>query len=240
MKPRHVAIIMDGNGRWAKKRLLPRTAGHHAAVKRVRELIETCAKEKIAVLTLFAFSTENWNRPENEVSTLMKLLLQCLETEVKTLHHNGVELKFIGDRSRLSSQMQHSMMQAESLTQGNSGLKLCIALNYGGQWDILQATKAIVKEALNNKIKLDQIDEGFFEQHLSTQGLPPVDLFIRTSGEQRISNFLLWQSAYAELYFTSTPFPAFDTKAFEAALKWYSDRERRFGKTSEQLEGEAC
>ncbi|MDF2940416.1 MAG: hypothetical protein K0R66_1058 [Gammaproteobacteria bacterium] len=235
MLPKHVALVMDGNGRWAKQRFLPRTAGHKTAVSRVREIIEACVEKSIPALTLFAFSSENWKRPEEEVGFLMELMVHSLSAEAKKLHANQVQLKIIGDRSNLSPNIKQAIEEAEDLTHANTGLKLRVAFNYGGQWDILQAVKKIVDEVTHGLVVPEAISEEMIASHLSTADLPLPDLFIRTSGEQRISNFLLWQLAYSELYFTETLFPAFDKAEFHKALEWFSSRERRFGKTSEQL-----
>ena len=233
--PRHVAVIMDGNGRWAKKRLLPRAKGHQSAVARVRELIESAAQKGVDVLTLFAFSSENWRRPKTEIDLLMRLLVESLNREIKKLHEAKVVFKVIGNLSKLSATIQKSLLKAEQLTQDNTGLTLVLAINYGGQWDILNATRTLAKKVASQQLAVEQIDAQLFESMLTTESLPPVDLLIRTSGEQRISNFLLWQCAYSELYFTETLFPDFDRQAFEKALQWYQSRERRFGKTSEQI-----
>jgi undecaprenyl diphosphate synthase len=226
---------MDGNGRWAKQRFLPRTAGHKTAVSRVREIVEVCVEKAVPALTLFAFSSENWKRPQEEVGFLMELLVHSLHAEAKKLHENQVQLKIIGDRSLLAPNIKQAIEEAESLTHANTGLKLRVAFNYGGQWDILQAVKKIANEVVHGLISPDSIDEKTIASHLLTADLAEVDLFIRTSGEQRISNFLLWQLAYAELYFTETLFPAFGKNEFNEALDWFASRERRFGKTSEQL-----
>lgn len=233
--PQHIAVIMDGNGRWAKKRLLPRIAGHKFAVSRVRELVSTCTEKNIAALTIFAFSSENWTRPTDEVSALMGIILDSLKTEAERMHENNIQLKFIGDIVGLNLPLQQLIAYSEKLTANNTGLKFRIALNYGGQWDILQAVKKIAKQVQEQLLEPEQISADIIAAHLSTAGLPAVDLLIRTSGEQRLSNFLLWQLAYSELYFTETLFPDFDAKALHKALDWYIDRERRFGKTSEQL-----
>jgi len=233
--PQHVAIVMDGNGRWAKKRLLPRTAGHRAAVNRVKELIKYSSQVGLGVLTLYAFSSENWRRPADEVDTLMSLFMNALQNEVAELHKNQVVLRFIGDRSRLAPDLADKMAQAEALTGRNSGLVLCVAVNYGAKTEITQVVQSIASDVVSGVMSIDGINEDSIAQRLYTKGLPDVDLWIRTSGEQRLSNFLLWQVAYGELYFTETLFPAFDQKAFQQALDWYALRERRFGQTSEQL-----
>jgi undecaprenyl diphosphate synthase len=233
--PRHVAVIMDGNGRWAKARFLPRVAGHKKGVERVRDLIEVCAQQDISALTLFAFSQENWRRPADEVSFLMELLLKSLQQEAKALHQQNIQLKMIGDRQGLSAPLLHILQEVEALTSANTGLKLRLAINYGGQWDILQAVNRAVQHRTSSDRPLVQAD---IEQYLETQDLPPLDLLIRTSGICRISNFLLWQIDYTEIYFTEVLFPEFDKSAFQNALTWFQGIERRFGKTSEQLQKE--
>ena len=234
--PRHVAVVMDGNGRWAKKRFLPRTAGHKAGVKATRRIVELCAQKRIGALTLFAFSSENWNRPDQEVSSLMSLFLSTLNSEIDKLHERGVCIRFIGDRTRFSDSLQASISVAENKTEKNSRLKLNIAANYGGRWDIVNAVQCLAQKLVTGELAEDQITEQTFARELSLFGLPEPDLFIRTGGEQRISNFLLWQVAYTELFFTDTLWPDFDNAAFDKALEWYSTRQRRFGKTGEQVE----
>ncbi|RMG58697.1 MAG: di-trans,poly-cis-decaprenylcistransferase [Gammaproteobacteria bacterium] len=234
--PRHVAIVMDGNGRWARARHLPRTAGHKRGVEATRGVIRGCARRGIEALTLFAFSSENWRRPREEVSTLMDLFLVALRREISALHENGVRLRFIGDRSAFSARLREQIEQAEALTAENTGLKLQIAANYGGQWDILQAARALAQRVAEGALSVDDIDEACFEQALSTHDLPQPDLFIRTGGEQRISNFLLWQIAYAELWFTPVLWPDFDDTHLQAALEDFAGRQRRFGLTGEQAE----
>ncbi len=229
--PQHVAVIMDGNGRWAKKRFLPRVAGHKRGLEAVRQLVKACVRLDIKYLTLFAFSSENWRRPPEEVTFLMGLFMEALDREVKKLHEANVILKLIGDRSLFNEALQQKMREAEQATAGNTGLTLTIAVNYGGRWDILNAVNSLLKEKGN----MDNISEADLTPHLSMSNAPEPDLFIRTGGEMRISNFLLWQLAYAELYFTPTLWPDFDDVAFEAALNSYRQRERRFGRTSEQL-----
>lgn len=233
--PRHLAIIMDGNGRWAKSRHLPRVAGHRAGVEAVRRVVEGCAKRGIEALTLFAFSSENWRRPEQEVGMLMDLFLIALQRELRDLHGNNVRIRVVGDLSRFSSKLQRAIAEAESVTADNSGLQLSIAANYGGRWDIVQAAKALMREVQEGQRDIDSIDEAALQTHLVTRDLPEPDLFIRTGGEQRISNFLLWNLAYTELYFTPLPWPEFDDAALEAALQSFANRERRFGQTSEQV-----
>lgn len=230
--PRHVAVIMDGNGRWAKKRFLPRVAGHQRGLETVRELIKQCAELKVEFLTLFAFSSENWRRPEDEVSFLMGLFLEALKRETAKLHENNIKLVMIGDRSRFSELLNAQIESAEQLTSKNTGLVLTIAANYGGRWDILNAANQLQKA---HPEKSGNFGEEDLAPFLSMHYAPEPDLFIRTGGESRISNFLLWQLAYAELYFTDTLWPDFDRKAFQLAIDSYQKRERRFGRTSEQL-----
>ena len=233
--PRHIAIIMDGNGRWAKRRFLPRTAGHKAAVNRVREIIEYCTQLKIEALTLFAFGRENWKWPKEEVSTLMGLFARVLISEVKKLHQNNIIFKIIGDRSRLSSKIQKSIDEAEKLTANNLGLKLQVAIDYSGQWDIAQATKSIVSDIKNNLISSDEVTEELISDRLQTKSIIDPDLLIRTSGEKRISNFMLWQLAYTELYFSQVLWPDFTKDDLNKAIESFKKRQRRYGKTSEQL-----
>lgn len=227
---------MDGNGRWAKKRFLPRVAGHKRGVTVVRDLVKICAQLNVKYLTLFAFSSENWRRPEEEVSFLMGLFMEALKREVSKLNDNNIKLKLIGDRSRFNEALIKQIDESEALTANNSGLVLTIAANYGGRWDILQATNKMVeqriqKQAINN----EPFVEEDLAMHLSMHYAPEPDLFIRTGGEKRISNFLLWQLAYTEFYFTDTLWPDFDAEAFQAAITSFQARERRFGRTSEQL-----
>jgi len=234
--PRHVAIIMDGNGRWAQNRGLPRVAGHKAGVETVRTVIKTCAEKGIEVVTLFAFSSENWRRPEKEVSLLMSLFLVALQREVKKLHKNGVQLRIVGDVSAFDRKIQEQIKKSEELTKNNKTLVLNIAANYGGQWDITQAVKTLAMQVESGKLKADDISSDLIKQNLTMSDLPEPDLFIRTGGEQRISNFLIWQLAYSELYFTDTLWPDFDRQAFEEALVSFAGRQRRFGHTGEQIE----
>jgi undecaprenyl diphosphate synthase len=234
--PRHVAIIMDGNGRWAKKRFMPRIVGHKAGVETVRAMVRHCAERKIEVLTLFAFSSENWRRPEKEVRLLLELFVTALKREVKRLNENNVVLKVVGDHSAFPEALQQEIVRAEEMTSTNTGLKLVVAANYGGRWDIVQATRALAAEAAAGKIDPSQIDEASLDRHLSLYGMPEPDLFIRTGGEERVSNFLLWQLAYCEMHFTETLWPDFDGDAFDVALNSFSRRQRRFGRTGEQVE----
>ncbi|WP_067519841.1 polyprenyl diphosphate synthase [Endozoicomonas ascidiicola] len=239
--PRHVAIILDGNNRWAKKNNLPGLSGHRAGVERVREVVEACGDFGVEVLTLFAFSSENWNRPAIEVNGLMRLFLRALKKETGKLKKNRIRLKVIGDTSRFSRDIQKYIREAEASTAEDYAVTLVIAANYGGMWDITQASKQVAEKVSRGELRPEDITESVLESHLSTAGLPVPDLLIRTSGEQRISNFLLWQCAYSEFYFTETLWPDFGRDAFRQALSNYSCRQRRFGKTSEQVEAEtAC
>jgi undecaprenyl diphosphate synthase len=231
--PRHVAVIMDGNGRWAKQRFLPRVAGHKRGLEAVRATVRACAKRGVEYLTLFAFSSENWRRPSDEVKFLMQLFVAALEQEVEKLHENGVRFRAIGNLERFEPRIVRLIEQAEALTAGNTRLLLTIAANYGGRWDMLQAVNRMLRER-------PELAGGFSESDLtpyfSMSYAPEPDLFIRTGGEQRISNFLLWQLAYSELYFTDTLWPDFDAAELDRAIRSYQERERRFGRTSEQLE----
>jgi len=229
--PRHVAIIMDGNGRWARSRLLPRIAGHRRGVESVRATVENCAERGIEFLTLFAFSSENWRRPAEEVALLMQLFQSALTSEAERLHRAGVRLKVVGDTRRFGRKIGLLIEQAETLTAQNQRLTLTIAANYGGRWDIMQALARLAAE----KESLEKLDEAALAAHLAMSYAPEPDLFIRTGGEQRISNFLLWQLAYTELYFTETLWPDFDAAALDQAIASYRSRERRFGRTSEQV-----
>lgn len=235
--PRHIAIIMDGNGRWAKKRFMPRVAGHKRGVETVREIIKACIQRGVSYLTLFAFSSENWRRPQDEVSFLMQLFLRALEDEVAKLHENRIRFRVIGDLSRFDPQIVDLIKRGEAQTAGNSTLTLTIAANYGGRWDILQA---IEKMLAVDSDKRSGFTEADLAAHLSLNYGPEPDLFIRTGGEKRISNFLLWQLAYTEFYFTDTLWPEFDTAALDQAIASYRLRERRFGRTSEQLKADAA
>lgn len=234
--PRHVAVIMDGNGRWAKKRFLPRFAGHSKGVEKVREMVRACLERGVEYLTLFAFSSENWRRPQEEVNLLMQLFVKALQQEVVKLHRNGVRLHIIGDISGFDAKLQDLIREAEAQTAKNHKLHLTIAANYGGRWDIMQAVNRMLAATPEKRAGWT---EGDLEPHLSMNFAPEPDLFIRTGGEQRISNFLLWQLAYTELYFTDTLWPEFDAAAFDAAIASYRQRERRFGRTSEQLADDA-
>ena len=230
--PQHIAIIMDGNGRWAQKRHMPRTLGHAKGAAGVKALVEYCAKLGVKYLTLFAFSTENWKRPADEVSTLMGLFVQYLEKEMVTLAAAGVRLKVIGDVAGFASELQNRIHAAEEATQHNQAITLVVAANYGGQWDMVQAVKNW--QLANPDVNASQLNQTQLAQHLSTAGMPDVDLLIRTGGEQRISNFLLWQVAYAEIYFTDALWPEFDEVKLNQALHWYVARDRRFGQVQTQ------
>ncbi|OOF63735.1 polyprenyl diphosphate synthase [Rodentibacter sp. Ppn85] len=229
--PLHVAIIMDGNGRWAKQRNKLRVFGHTRGVGAVRRAVSYARQIGVKVLTLYAFSSENWNRQEHEVSALMQLFMQALDREVKKLHKNDIRLKIIGDTSRFSEKLQEKIKKAENLTEKNTALTLNIAANYGGCWDIVQAAKQIADKVKNHEIQSEEITEQYFQRHLATQDQPQVDLLIRTSGELRISNFLLWQIAYAELCFLNVLWPDFNEKDFNQAIASYQQRHRRFGGT---------
>ena len=233
--PKHLAIIMDGNGRWAKQKGMLRAFGHENGTKAVRTTVETCAKLGIENLTLYAFSTENWNRPKLEVDTLMKLLINSLKNELKTLTENNIKLNTIGNFEKLPASAQKELSQVISKTKDNTRMTLTLALSYGSREEIVSAVKSISSIVKNNIISIDAIDESIINQHLYTQNLPDVDLLIRTSGEHRISNFLLWQIAYAEVYFTDVLWPDFREKDLYEAIISYQKRERRFGKTSEQI-----
>lgn len=233
--PLHIAIIMDGNGRWAKKRLLPRTAGHTAGVKSVRRTVEHCVKKGVKALTLFAFSSENWRRPAEEVSILMQLFVSTLESEVQKLHKQGIRLRVIGDTSVFSAKLRRRIEDAERLTENNDRFDLLIAANYGGRWDIVQATRQICEDVSAGKIEANDINDELLQSRLSFSDLPHPDLFIRTGGESRISNFLLWHLAYTELHFTPVLWPDFDESALEDAMHDFSKRQRRFGYTGEQI-----
>ncbi|CAH1386842.1 isoprenyl transferase [Candidatus Nitrotoga sp. M5] len=230
--PRHIAIIMDGNGRWAKQRFLPRIAGHQRGVETVREVVKACRELGVEYLTLFAFSSENWRRPADEVSFLMQLFLKMLQREVSKLHENNIRLKIIGDRSRFDDNLNQCIVDAEQLTADNGSLTLTVAADYGGRWDIMQAMQTMLQKHPDLAGGLNEED---LEAHLAMNYAPEPDLFIRTGGEQRISNFLLWQLAYTELYFTDTLWPAFDGEALKLAIQSYYARERRFGRTSDQV-----
>jgi len=238
-RPGHVAIIMDGNNRWAKSHKLAGVSGHKAGVKAVRSVVETCARQGVEVLTLFAFSSENWRRPEDEVSALMRLFLFALEREVKKLHRNNIRLRIIGDRSAFSDNLQTHMSRAEELTRDNSQMTLVIAANYGGHWDITQASQALARKVQAGELAPSDITDDLIQQHLSIGDFPMPDLMIRTAGEQRISNFMLWHLAYTELYFSPVYWPDFREAEMEQALQAYAGRKRRFGQTDDQVAGPA-
>ena len=235
--PRHVAIIMDGNGRWARRRQLPRIAGHRAGVENVRVIVKYCAESGIDTLTLFAFSSENWRRPPTEVKLLFALFVRVLEQEVERLHEAGVRLRVVGDRVPFPRKLQNCIARAEERTRDNRELNLVIAANYGGRWDIAQAVRTLATRVAEGELDPTQITPDLIETELVLADLPEPDLFIRSGGEQRISNYLLWQLAYTELYFTECLWPDFDTDEFEKALKSYATRQRRFGMTGEQVSG---
>ena len=233
--PKHISIIMDGNGRWAEKRGEKRIKGHIKGVKSVKLVVEEAVKLKIKFLTLFAFSTENWKRPKTEINTLMKLLVSSLRKEFKELNNNNIRLNTIGKIENLPDTVQKELNYVENKTSKNNGMVLTLALSYGAKEEITNALKLIINKVNNNKISIEKVDQSIINKHLYTQNLPDVDLLIRSSGEQRVSNFLLWQIAYAELYFTNVFWPEFNELEFHKALKFYNQRERRFGKTSEQI-----
>jgi undecaprenyl diphosphate synthase len=234
--PRHVAVIMDGNGRWAEQRSLPRAAGHRAGTRSVRTMIEESVRFGVGALTLFAFSSENWQRPAGEVGLLMQLFLESLDREVAELDANGVRIRFIGDRARLAPALVERMLAAEARTAARTRLDLVVAVAYGGRWDIVQAARRLANEAAAGKRNPEDIDEAVLEACLACAGRPPPDLFIRTGGERRISNFLLWDLAYTELWFTETLWPDFDAGCYAAALADFGQRQRRFGRVAGQAE----
>jgi undecaprenyl diphosphate synthase len=233
--PRHIAVIMDGNGRWARQRHLPRVAGHRRAVESVRGIVRACIERGVGYLTLFAFSSENWRRPEDEISILMDLFLRALEQEVAKLHENGIRFKVAGDLARFDVRIRELICAGEALTAGNARLTLTVAANYGGRWDIAQAARQYFAARASAERGSHDFRPEDLEPYLAMAYAPEPDLFIRTGGEQRISNFLLWQLAYTELYFTPMLWPDFDTAALDAAIDWYRRRERRYGRTSEQV-----
>lgn len=226
---------MDGNGRWARNRAMPRHAGHRAGVKSVRNVVETAAQRGVSYLTLFAFSSENWSRPKEEVSRLMQLFLEAVQREAKSLHRNNVKLQFIGARDQLKQGLLQKISEAESLTAGNSGLNLFVAVAYGGRWDIVSAARRIAEQVKDGRLPLDAIDESTFSDELQLAGVPDADLLIRTGGEHRISNFLLWNLAYAELYFTEKLWPDFGADDFDDAIGYFASRQRRYGFTGDQV-----
>lgn len=233
--PKHVAIIMDGNGRWAQQRGKTRVVGHKNGVESVRSVVSTARKQGVKALTLFAFSSENWRRPEKEVSVLMDLFMLVLTREVKKLHKNNIRFQVIGDLSRFSDKLQEKIAQAQELTAKNTEMVLSVAANYGGRWDIVNAAKQMALKSIEGELSTDSFDEATFHQHTSLGNLPELDLLIRTGGDFRISNFLLWQAAYAEFYFTDTLWPDFQEEAFSLALASFGNRERRFGQTGDQV-----
>jgi undecaprenyl diphosphate synthase len=233
--PTHIAIIMDGNGRWAKRRGLPRVAGHREGVKSVRDVVEACAQLGVKYLTLFAFSTENWRRPKEEIDTLMKLLIKTLRSETEKLHKNDIKLMAIGDIDSLPKEVRQELKEAMEKTKNNKRMVLNLALSYSGRWEIIEAVKEIARDVKKGKVKIEEIDDKLFSNYLKTAGIPDPDLLIRTSGELRISNFLLWQIAYTELYITNCLWPDFRRKHLYEAIRDYQRRERRFGMTSEQI-----
>jgi len=233
--PRHVAVIMDGNGRWAQRRALPRHLGHRAGAKAVRATVEACARRGIEALTLFAFSSENWQRPQDEVTRLMELFVESIDKEVDELHRNRIRVRFIGDLSRLRDGLAEKIAAAESRTAFNDRMTIFVAVSYGGRWDIVEAARRLASRAAGGQLDPQSIDESSFANELQLAGAPEPDLLIRTGGEQRISNFLLWHLAYAELYFCDTLWPDFDDAALEAALRFYAGRQRRFGLTDTQV-----
>ncbi|MFZ4619415.1 MAG: isoprenyl transferase [Bacteroidota bacterium] len=235
--PNHIAVIMDGNGRWAKKRSLPRVAGHHEGVNSVREIVETCGQLGVKYLTLYTFSTENWNRPKDEVSILMRLLVSSLRDERDRLNKHNVRVTTIGDFASLPQDAQDEFLDAIELTKNNTGLTLILALSYSGRWDITNSVKQIAQQVKNGTLKPEEITDAVITQHLATKNIPDPDLLIRTSGELRISNFLLWQLAYSEMYVTDVLWPDFRRNQLYEAIESFQSRERRFGKVSEQVSG---
>ena len=233
--PKHIAIIMDGNGRWAKNRHQPRFMGHRAGVKSVEKIVKHCVKCEVEVLSLFAFSSENWRRPSKEVSLLMELFAVALKQQTKRIHKNNARLRIVGDISKFSISLQKQIEEAQTITQNNTGLTINIAANYGGRWDVTQSVKQLAERVKQGSLDIEDITEQHITQGLMTADLPEPDLFIRTGGEQRVSNFMLWQMAYTEFYFTDTLWPDFDEQVLDTAIASFNQRERRFGKTSEQL-----
>jgi len=233
--PAHVAIVMDGNGRWAQKKNRPRTFGHQAGLKALRKIVKRCGDIGVKELTVFAFSSENWNRPKKEVSRLMDLFLRALDREAKELHENGVKIRFIGDLTAFSPEMQQKIENAMSQTAGNQRMTLNVAANYGGRWDIVNAARKTAQAFASGSITLEQIDEGYFSEQATLGGSSDPDLFIRTGGEMRISNFLLWQCAYTEFFFSPVLWPDFSPAVFDQVIATYRSRERRFGLTGEQI-----
>lgn len=238
--PAHVAIVMDGNGRWARRRKRPRTFGHQAGLKALRRIVEHCGRLGIGQLTVFAFSSENWNRPRTEVSRLMELFMRALDKEARELHENNVRVRFIGDLSAFSPELQEKVRRAEAQTRDNDSMTLNVATNYGGRWDIVNAARLLASAVAAGRLQVGQIDESLFRQQLALAEGGDPDLLIRTGGEMRISNFLLWQAAYTELYFTPVLWPDFDPAALDQAVAAYRSRERRFGQTGEQVRAKSA
>ena len=234
--PKHVAVVMDGNGRWAKKRFLPRTAVHRAGVNSTRSIVENCDQQGIKALTIFAFSSENWKRPKKEVDALMSIFISTIKSEMDKLKKQNVCVKFIGDRTAFPEALQAVINETEIKTADNTGLALTIAANYGGRWDVTEACKRIVNKVSSGEVSAEEINESLISSEMSLAGLPEIDLFIRTGGENRISNFLLWQIAYTELYFTETLWPDFNNASLIKAIEWYATRQRRFGETPDQVQ----
>lgn len=234
--PRHIAVIMDGNGRWAAKRALPRSAGHGMGVKSVKSIVQNCARRGVEVLTLFAFSSENWKRPREEVSLLMGRFLEALDTEVDELHKNGIRIRFVGNLEQLSTALRERMANAMTLTQSNTHMTLVVAVAYGGRWDIAQAAKELARRCVAGEMTVDAVDEGALGAAMILADLPDPDLLIRTGGEQRVSNFLLWNLAYTELYFCDTLWPDFGEEELQAAILHFGRRQRRFGLAPSQVE----
>jgi undecaprenyl diphosphate synthase len=233
--PRHIGIVMDGNGRWAKARHRPRSFGHNAGRKAVREVVEGCLRQGVEALTLFAFSSENWQRPAEEVGALLDLFVRALDKEVDELDENGVRLRFIGDLNAFDKPLQQRMLAAMKRTAGNTKLQMNVAVNYGGRWDVVQAARKLATAVARGDLPVEAIDEAEFDRWTSLGELPPLDLFIRTGGDRRVSNFLLWQLAYAELYFTDTLWPDFNQISLQHAINDFARRERRFGRTGDQV-----
>lgn len=238
--PRHVAVIMDGNGRWASQRGLPRQAGHKAGIKPVRMMVEHCAKRGVEVLTLFAFSSENWQRPRDEISALMTLFIEALNREVAELDANGIRLRFIGQLDALGPKLNAAIEAAQARTRSNDRMDLVLAVAYGGRWDLVEAARTLARDVQSGALAAEDVDESRFGAALATASLPSVDLLIRSGGERRISNFLLWDLAYSELYFSDVLWPEFTAAELDAALDFYIGRQRRFGRTGEQVEIESC
>jgi undecaprenyl diphosphate synthase len=238
--PRHIAVIMDGNGRWARNQGLPRQAGHQAGIKPVRAMVEQCAQRGVEVLSLFAFSSENWRRPRDEINGLMSLFVEALNREVAELDANGIRLRFIGQIDSLGRKLADAISAAEARTRNNLRMQLVLAVAYGGRWDVAQAVRKLAKEIAAGNMQPEQIDEASIAGALTTGALPDVDLLIRSGGERRISNFLLWDLAYTELYFSDVLWPDFSVENLDEALRYYASRQRRFGRTGDQVEVDSC